>query len=216
MRVGEPEPVRLRLTRMRRLVVSLVALTLVCTGLVVGTAARAAWACSCAVLTDAEYADTADVVFAGTLTRIDTPGGEQRSSMDPATFVFAVDTVFKGAAAEVQNVVTASDGASCGLEGMSPGGDYVVYATFGPVGGPAGQPGDLYSNLCSGTAPWDRSGVPVGLTGPGSAPTESSAVEGPSGDDGWSTNDWLLAAVVAVPVVATLGLAVTMAVRRRR
>src|SRR5690606_7275585 len=130
-------------------------------------------------LTDAEYADIADVVFAGTLTRIDAPDGEQRSSMDPETFVFAVATVFKGAATEVQNVVTARDGASCGLEGMSPGGGYLVYATTDSLGVPAGQPGDLYSNLCSGTAPWDGSAVPAGLTGPGTAPTQLSSGSAP-------------------------------------
>jgi hypothetical protein len=210
---------------MRRFAVSLVALALVSTALAVSAAGRPAWACSCAVLTEAEYADMADVVFAGTLTRIDTPGGGQRSSMDPATLVFAVDTVFKGATAEVQNVVTARDGASCGLEGLSAGGEFMVYSTTDSSGGPVGQPGDLYSNLCSGTGPWDGSAVPAGLAGPGTAPTEPSpetapsatlAADVPSSDGGWSTNDWLLAAVVAVPLVATLGLAVTMAVRRRR
>ena len=218
MRVGEPHVTRRRLTRMRRLVISALALMLLSTGLALSTAGRAAWACSCAVLTDAEYAEMADVVFAGTLTRIDAPDAARRSGMDPATFVFAVDTVFKGAAAEVQNVVTARDGASCGLEGMSPGGEFVVYATTDPSASPAGSPGDLYSNLCSGTGPWDGSAVPAGLTGPGTAPSPDtpSAVDDHSGDDGWSTNDWLLAAVVVVPLVATLGLAVTMAVRRRR
>jgi hypothetical protein len=220
---------------MRRFAVSLVALTLVSTGLVVGSAGRTAWACSCAVVTEAEYGDMADVVFTGTLERIDTPEGDARSSMDPVTYVFAVDTVFKGAAAEVQNVVTARDGASCALEGMSAGGEFVVYASTDSRGGPEGQPGDLYSGLCTGTGPWDGLVVPAGFSGPGSPPTPATApttqppptdppaaptalpADEPSGNDGgWSTNDWLLAAVIAVPVVAALGLGVALIDQRRR
>jgi hypothetical protein len=236
---------------MRRFAVSLVGLTLLSTALALGTGGRAAWACSCAALTEAEYADMADVVFAGTLERIETPEGDDWSSMDPETYVFVIDLVFKGEAAEVQNVVTARDGASCGLEGMAPGSQYVVYASTDSRGGPQGQPGDLYSGLCTGTGPWDGSAAPAGLTGPGAAPatepspvpttvsspapapttpalpatppptTESSPVPAPAttltaGDDGWSTNDWLLAAVIAVPVVAALGLGVALYVQRRR
>jgi hypothetical protein len=223
---------------MRHFAAVLATVTLVSTGLVVGAAGRTAWACSCAVLTEAEYADMADVVFAGTLTRIDTPEGEKWSSTDPETYVFAVDSVFKGEAAEVQNVVTARDGASCGFEGMSPGGEFVVYARTDPRGGPEGQPGDLYSGLCTGTGPWDGSAVPAEFTGPGSppatatapptapptslpgdpaaAPPTISAADVPPTDDGWSTNDWLLAAVVAVPLVALLGLGMAQLAQRRR
>jgi hypothetical protein len=77
--------------------------------------------------------------------------------------------------------------------------------------------------------------VPAGFSGPGSPPTPATApttqppptdppaaptalpADEPSGNDGgWSTNDWLLAAVIAVPVVAALGLGVALIDQRRR
>jgi hypothetical protein len=110
-----------------------------------------ALACSCAELDDTEAFERADVVFTGTLTEIITPGGDLVVSSDPERFVFVVDDVFKGQAQSSQSVVTARDGASCGLEIGGPG-PFVVFARLESDGLTTGAvEGEVYSDLCSGT-----------------------------------------------------------------
>ena len=74
-------------------------------------------ACSCAPYTDDEALAESDVAFVGTLQEIRVPDNVVTwSSDDPVRFLFAVTAVYKGEAFEQQSVVTARDGASCGLE----------------------------------------------------------------------------------------------------
>lgn len=122
----------------------------------------ASYACSCATADPEAYADWADVVFTGTLTDIEPPvPHEVMSSADPNTFTFDVDQVFEGAVAPVAEVESAMSGASCGLEGMKTGRDYVVFATH--------HQDTLITGLCSGTGPVDLEHVESieQVTGPG-------------------------------------------------
>lgn len=105
-------------------------------------------ACSCTALTDDEAFASADVVFVGRLVEVQEPDGQMISSDDPARFVFDVDSVFKGNAFETQSVVSARDGASCGLE-LRAGVDSVVFARTESSYDLAS--GELDSNLCSGS-----------------------------------------------------------------
>lgn len=113
-------------------------------------------ACSCVGGTTQEFFDRADAVFTARLVSREGPQGLITSSADPALHVFAVDTVFKGSAAEQQGVLSPDSGASCGLE-LSGEGPFVVFATRSTDLG-SGQfatlADDQYAaTLCGGTAP---------------------------------------------------------------
>jgi hypothetical protein len=130
-------------------------------GLVALTPATS-YACSCAVADPEAYVDWADVVFTGTLTDVEPPPQHQvMSSMDPNTYTFDVDRVFEGEVGPTAEVQSAMSGASCGLEGMKAGRDYVVYATH--------HQGALTTGLCTGTGPVDLEHVESieQVTGPG-------------------------------------------------
>jgi hypothetical protein len=100
--------------------------------------------CTCEVQSSVRHAARADVVFTGRLKEIDEPvGGLTRSSMDPVTYRFEVERVFKGAVPQNASVVSAGDGASCGLEGMNVGSRYTIFAQT--------DAGSLRSGLCGGT-----------------------------------------------------------------
>lgn len=127
----------------------LLAALLTAAGLLVASPAAA---CSCAEADTAAYFADADAVFAGSLVsrevrRLDS---WTQSSGDPALHVFEVETVYKGEVHEQQGVISAADGASCGLE-PSGDGPYVVFATRDA--GPA--EGQYRAGLCGGTAPVD-------------------------------------------------------------
>ena len=158
------------------------------------TPQRAA-ACDCATFTDTEAYEFSDVVFTGTLVGINTPAGEIVVSTDPERFVFDVDQVFKGEAQTRQSVVTAREGASCGLEIGGPG-PFLVFARLDDEGISRGAvAGEVYSNLCSGTRPLADGALPISFgapsppvtvsaTGEASSPPASSA-NGSSGDGRW-------------------------------
>ena len=117
------------------------------------------------------------------------------SSDDPALHVFAVDGVFKGEVHELQGVVSAADGASCGLE-LSGDGPFVVFATRDPgaAGGPVpGRPVQRdrrrwtrrsptsSADLAGGPAPAASSGSPpargtAGLQGAGFSPVATALI----------------------------------------
>jgi len=120
------------------------------------------YACSCAMADPEAHVEWADVVFTGTLTDIEPPPQREiMSSSDPNTYTFAVDQVFEGEVGAVTEVESAMSGASCGLEGMKAGRDYVVYATD--------DQGVLATGLCTGTGPVDLEHVETieQVTGPG-------------------------------------------------
>ena len=105
-----------------------------------------AWACSCASATPVQWVDRSDVVLRGTLEDVDKPSGPAvLQPSDPSvTYRFAVSEVFRGEAMETTYVSSSASGASCGLEGLQPGREYVVFAqTRGDT---------LWAGLCGGTA----------------------------------------------------------------
>jgi len=130
-----------------------------------GTPQRAA-ACDCAAFTDTEAYEFHDVVFTGTLVEINTPAGDIVVSTDPERFVFDVDQVFKGEAQTRQSVVTAREGASCGLEISGPG-PFVVFARLDDDGITRNAvEGEVYSNSCSGTRLLDDGALPTSFGTP--------------------------------------------------
>jgi LPXTG-motif cell wall-anchored protein len=115
--------------------------------------ASPASACSCAEgPVDVHFAD-ADAVFTGTLVSREVRHVDQgsQSSGDPALHVFEVARVHKGDVHELQGVVSAAEGGSCGLELVGDG-PFVVFATRDP-GLADGQYG---AALCGGTTSADE------------------------------------------------------------
>lgn len=138
---------------------------------------QSASACSCVGFTDQEAFAHADVVFTGVLVDIITPAGDTYASTDPERFVFDVERVYKGDAVDPQTIVTARDGASCGLE-IHGSGAFLVYATSTDSIVTGAVDGERYSNLCSGTRPIADYALPTSF-GDGRAPTALA----PRGDD---------------------------------
>jgi hypothetical protein len=142
----------------------------------VGTGEPAA-ACECAVFSDLETVANADAIFTATLVETSNPSEWD----DPKRFLFEVDEVFKGDVSAHQPVVSASSGASCGLEITGPG-PFLVFARTESDGITRGAlEGELYSNLCSGTQAVANGALPINLAA-GSPPKPGPAAFGPNGD----------------------------------
>jgi hypothetical protein len=104
------------------------------------------YACSCVVGAPSDYVEWADAVFVGTLAEMEPPPRRAiMSSSDPNTYTFLVTRVLEGEVDATTTVESAMSGASCGLEGMQVGREYVVFATD--------DNGVLESGLCGGTRP---------------------------------------------------------------
>jgi hypothetical protein len=134
--------------------------------------ASPALACQCVPRTLLHHVAGADVVFVGRLREIDGPPADRLmwSSMDTVDYQFDVQNVLKGAvpvSATVRSVV--SDGSGCGLERMSLGDRYTVFAVA--------RDGSLVSSSCSGTYAGGPDPAPVLVNGallppiPGSPPS---------------------------------------------
>jgi Tissue inhibitor of metalloproteinase len=137
----------------RLFVLSVVAALSAVTG-VVGLAAPA-HACSCAVASQAEHFQDADVVFTGRLVdRQEPPWRPVMSSGDPAALTFEVSRVYRGEAERLQVVETAMSGASCGLviDGQGP---FLVFTNHAPDGA------TLTASLCGGTRAIADGGPPA-------------------------------------------------------
>jgi hypothetical protein len=157
----------------------------------------------------------ADVVLRGTLEA--PPSGPRvlRRSDDPVTYRFAVAEVFRGAAPTTTLVSSAASGASCGLEGLEPGREYVVFAQ---VRGDA-----LEAGLCGGTAS-AGSGLVADveqLTGPGQPPVSpgliDEAVPLPGQPEAPGNGAWLVPLVGGgVLALVLAGLLVGVVLRGRR
>lgn len=170
--------------------------------------AAPALACSCAPMTDAEYVDNADVVFAGTLLDREEPRSSPIiSSDDPVTLTFAVSEVYKGQVGAMAQVRTASSGASCGLE-IEGEGPFLVFTTFDENG--------LTASLCGGTRDLPET-VPAAL-GEGRPPAGSGIREDPEKlTHDQATNDqrdsdlphvwlWSVGGVAGLGVAGALGV----------
>lgn len=202
-----------RSQRARVIACTFAAMFTVCT--VVGLSALPAIACSCAASTPDEHFERADVVFAGELIRFQgPPQAPVMSSNDPAVWTFEVSEVFKGEATEVQEVVSASSGASCGLE-LSHEGTFLVYASRDTRGLATG-PHQLEANLCGGT----QLGIPpaafADLARP-PRPVDGAALDaGSRSEPDEPLVPLPVAAAVAVGVAGAAALAVAVHRRRRR
>jgi len=191
----------------RRVMRGAVTVLLVATAMVVAPAfsSGSVSACSCAGLNDDEAFAAADVVFTGRLVAVRPPDGPMISSDDPARFVFEVDSVLKGDAFETQSVVSARDGASCGLE-LQTGVDSVVFARTESSYDLAD--GELDSSLCSGSR---TGGAPEGLGTP-NAPSPGSSAIG-SFDDNM---DIIVGAVITLAAIVLAIAGVVLGRRSRR
>ena len=200
----------------RQVIRTLTVLVAMAVGLVV--AAPPAAACSCVSLDDQEALAFSQVAFVGDLLEVRTPpSGEVWSSSDPERFVFAVDRVYKGEAKATQSVVTAREGASCGLE-LTGRGPFLVFATTDPQLHLDGDGGEVYSSLCSGSRELLTAPVPSSF-GDGRAPLAGSSPIGRPDDDpliGRPDVDGLpIAAIVVASGLLALVL-LTFATRRHR
>ena len=174
-----------------------------------GTSQRAS-ACSCVGFTDDEALENADAAFTGALVEIITPAADTYSSTDPERFVFDVDEVFKGDVFARQSVVTARDGASCGLEISGPG-PFVVFARTEPDGITSGAAdGELYSSLCSGTRAVAGGALPASF-GAASSPSPGASAIGER-----RTQRPIVQIAAIAGVLALVGAGCAIAIQRRR
>lgn len=141
-------------------------------------------ACSCVGVTLDEAYAAADVVFTGEVTARSGTVTLTPSSADRVDVMFGVDRVYKGEAAANQQVATARDGASCGLE-LDDATAVVVFARYGEaVGDGWPRPDELGASLCGGSQVLPANGLPASF-GPGTEPaaattTTSTAWGGPA------------------------------------
>lgn len=167
-------------------------------------------ACSCASPSLEEAFAQSDAVFVGTLVEIRRPE-VMLSSMDESRFVFDVETVYAGQVYDEQSIVTASDGASCGLE-LQVGVRAVVFGTTDEYE-ISPDPGEYGANLCNGTGPY--SVVPASF-GSGAPPLAGSS--GIGADDGVASTAvrhwwWAASAIIAIVLV---GVTLRRSARRSR
>ena len=173
------------------LVVSFLASALVVLG------ATRALACSCvAPRSDRVALEDATAVFAGTVAAVE-PGVE--IGVDPATWTFAVDTVYKGPIGTTQDVSTHTQPAACGVV-FDEGARYVVFAYEGDES--VASEGGLVTNSCMNTRELDPD-EELGLAG--KPPPADSAVDGDLRPDDGSVWD----PFVVIPL-ALAGLAVAL------
>jgi hypothetical protein len=161
-------------------------------------------ACSCAdPLEDVELMlGYADAAFVGTVTEIRRPELAV-SSMAESRFVFAVATVYAGEEVyATQSIVTASDGASCGLE-LQVGATALVFARDSDTE-LTPDPGELVSSLCEVASTPIPADV-LSALGPERQPLAGSSPIG--ADDGLAstaTRNWYWLAAAAIGSVTAL------------
>lgn len=125
-------------------IVRVLVVSLIGAGLIVAGATQSAWACSCAGAGDAEYFESAEVVFTGVVVERTShpPEGPYGSSGDPIDFTVDVESMLKGRVDDPAVVRTAVSGASCGFS-FEVGKRYQIFGE---------REGDVvHASLCSGT-----------------------------------------------------------------
>jgi hypothetical protein len=181
---------------------------LIGTGMLVIGGAGTALACSCAMATATDYADEANVIVTGTVTKIALPPeGPVISSGDPVTYTVAVERTFKGDPQSELTFTSARDGASCGLEGIQVDRRYTFFLY-------AGGQDQLFGSACSGTRPASESfdaklariaGPPVEATGDPTANGPSATASIDVGDDA-TVQPWVYAAVGGGVIILAAGV----------
>lgn len=161
-------------------------LTTLITGLLT-VAPSQAWACSCAPSTDHRHLSRADVAFIGTgLTRRPPAVGRDgvMSSLDPATYVFAVSAVLKGRVGPRQEVISPQFGASCGIE-IPLGRPVVVFGQREGSRPVRPAPDQLVASLCNGTRALSERPLAPAVLGRGRPPVDEArrlSERDPAGD----------------------------------
>jgi hypothetical protein len=126
------------------------------------------WACSCAVATTPEQVQNAVTVAAGTVDWTASDGQTRTYKVD-------VDSVYKGAAASSEKLLTSAQEASCGLTGLTTGRRYLFFIE-------GRHPGVMRVGLCGGTTAFDDdvAGQVEAVTGP---PGKPLVIPGGGGGD---------------------------------
>jgi hypothetical protein len=171
----------------------------VCFGLLVLTPSPS-WACSCAMTDTSRYVQDAVTVAAGTVDWTATDG-------QSVTYEVHFDTVYKGAAAGSEKLLTSAQGASCGLANLATGKRYLFFIE-------GRHPGAMRVGLCGGTVAYDDAVAQEvqAVTGPPGRPLSSPAAEH-SAESSGGTGRAVVLGVGAAALVAAVGAVV---VRRRR
>lgn len=199
----------------KRLITSICAAPIVVMALALVSAGPAS-ACDCAIGTDEEAFERADVVFTGRVVDRRDPGmGPGRSSAAFSTLRFEVDAVYKGDAAIDQVVVTEQSGGSCGLEIIGPG-PFVVFATRSHWDQEVPE-GSAYAGLCGGTRTLAEQPVPASFgtarqRSPSSGRAPATTAPSLHADDDVALV-YFVAGVVAITAAVALAIVVT---RQRR
>jgi hypothetical protein len=157
------------------------------------------WACSCASVTPQRQVQAAVTVASGTVDWTATDGQTR-------TYEVAFDTVYKGAAAESEKLVTAANEAACGVGDLATGRRYLFFID-------GRHPGAMRIGLCGGTTPYDDAAAREVETvaGPPGKPLPSAKVDVSTDSDRNRT------VLVGAGVAALLALATVAAfVLRRR
>ncbi len=151
---------------------------------------RAAYACSCmAPPPPSEARDSAVAVFAGTVAGI-APNGPNGTSL---LVTFDLQQSWKGPEGRQLTIATGADSAGCGVS-FTQGEEYLVYGFA--------QEGQIWTSLCSRTAPLANAGDDLAALGAGNqvdgaaAPVTTSTMGIP----------WLPLAIGGVGVLLLIGL----------
>ncbi|GAA1389735.1 hypothetical protein [Luteococcus peritonei] len=193
---------------MRRILRILVA-CLVLGGGVLAGGSPPACACSCPEFSTRQKVERADLVARARVVEVTEPAAVDSGAT--RTYRLELERLYQGSSPVATQVTSSAQGASCGLEGISPGDDIVLFAT--------GSEGDWKASLCGGTTRADAraSGGDVTvlaeveqLLGSGSTPSPTvAAAPAPAGIRG----------PVGLPLVGVsllIGLGLALAVFRRR
>jgi hypothetical protein len=156
-------------------VARLIVIVVLASAIAVTRSAPAA-ACSCVQLNDAEAMSAADVVFVGQLLGSEVAPGAEYSTLDPEWFTLRVERVFKGTAFASQTVVSAREGASCGLELRSPA-TVLMFARLNRGGFAGVEPEALTASLCGGSR-ISTVDAAVALFGEGAPPADGASASG--------------------------------------
>lgn len=193
--------------------VFLIGLILVAAAVFDVAGAPPAYACSCGAFSDQEAFSRADTVFVGDLADYEAPESP-KSSIDPALWTFAVTDVYKGEVNERQIVVSAVDGASCGLE-LPHVGRFLVFARREPQAFEiAVDGGPLYSALCDGTRSVAERAVPDSFGAP--RPVNAVAPIAPPSTEQNERDRAVWPYVAGAFVLVSLGVVLVTRTRRRR
>lgn len=195
---------------------ALVVVVLASALLVFGTA-RTAHACSCATPDDASAFAAADAVFVGRLVDTKVADGDSWTSTDPKRWIFAVEGVYRGEVFARQSIVSARDGASCGLELSGPG-PFLVFARAKGDGLTSGAvPGEYYANLCGGSR--SVADAATALSASIATPSPPKAGASPTGtlpsSTSFASRTWI-GVIVAAVALGSVGGAVVLVRRSNR